>query len=143
MLLQEAGVPQGKVQILGSADWNNDSTIANTPYLVGALYPATDDAGFKTLSADYQAMFGRPPHAFATLAYTAVILANATSLALGTPNYPAAAAHDPQRLQRPRRRLPLPCRRPQRVCSGDQGSDRRRLAGRRHRKTLGFRGPDD
>ena len=93
MLLQEAGVPQGKVLILGSADWNNDSTIANTPYLVGALYPATDDAGFKTLSVDYQAMFDRPPHAFATLAYTAVILANATSLA--TANYPAAQLTTP------------------------------------------------
>ena len=93
VLLQEAGVPQGKVLILGSADWNNDSTIANTPYLVGALYPATDDAGFKTLSVDYQAMFARPPHAFATLAYTAVILANATSLA--NAKYPASQLTTP------------------------------------------------
>ena len=38
-------------------------------------------------------MFGRPPHAFATLAYTAVILANASSLALGTPKYDRRAAH--------------------------------------------------
>jgi branched-chain amino acid transport system substrate-binding protein len=90
-LLQEAGVPQGKAQLVGSADWNNDSTIANTPYLAGALYPATDDAGFKTLSAEYQAMFGRPPHAFGTLAYTAVILANASSLALGNPKYAQAS----------------------------------------------------
>jgi hypothetical protein len=89
-LLLEAGVPQGSVQIIGSADWNNDSTIAGTAYLAGAIYPATDDAGYKTLSADYQAMFGRPPHAFGTLAYTAVILANASSLALATPRYPAA-----------------------------------------------------
>lgn len=86
-LLQEAGVPQGKTQLVGSADWNNDSTIANTPYLAGALYPATDDAGFKTLSTEYQAQFGRPPHPFGTLAYTAVILANASSLALGNPKY--------------------------------------------------------
>lgn len=87
-LLQEAGVPPGKVQLVGSADWNNDSTIANTPYLSGAIYPATDDAGYRTLSADYQAMFGRPPHPLATVAYTAVILANATSLA--TAKYPPA-----------------------------------------------------
>ena len=92
-LLLEAGVPQGSVQLIGSADWNNDSTIANTPYLAGAIYPATDDAGFKSLSADYQAMFGRPPHQLATVAYTAVILANATSLAMA--KYPSAQLTTP------------------------------------------------
>lgn len=94
-LLLEAGVPQGKVQLIGSADWNNDSTIANTPYLAGAIYPATDDAGYKTLSTDYQAMFARPPHQLATVAYTAVILANATSLAMANPKYPAAQLTTP------------------------------------------------
>ena len=94
-LLLEAGIPSGKVQLIGSADWNNDSTIANTPYLAGALYPTTDDAGYKTLSADYQAMFARPPHQFATFAYTAVILANATSLAMANPKYPSAQLTTP------------------------------------------------
>ena len=87
ILLQAAGIAQGTVQIVGSADWNGDSTIAGTPTLVGAIYPATDDFGFKTLSSEYLPMFGRPPHPFATLAYTAVILANASSLSMGTPKY--------------------------------------------------------
>lgn len=90
VLLEQAGIASGMVQLVGSADWNGDSTIANTPYLIGALYPATDDAGYKTLSAEYLPMFNRPPHPFATLAYTAVVLANASTLAMGNPRYSQA-----------------------------------------------------
>ncbi|MCB1022231.1 MAG: penicillin-binding protein activator, partial [Acidobacteria bacterium] len=87
ILLQEAGVPQGKVQIVGSADWNGDQAIASTPYLVGAVYPSVDDAGYLALKAEYQGKFGSAPHALSTISYTATILANASSLALGTPRY--------------------------------------------------------
>ena len=81
MLLQEAGVPQGKVQIVGSADWNNDSTIANTPYLRRRALPRRPTTpGFKTLNRRLPGDVRRPPHALRTLAYTAVILANASSL---------------------------------------------------------------
>src|SRR5690606_2460133 len=79
VLFEEAGVPAGTVQIVGSADWNADTAIASTPYLVGAIFPAIDDAGLQALSAEYQARFGSPPHPFATIAYTATILANASS----------------------------------------------------------------
>src|SRR5690606_4395284 len=87
VLLEEAGVAPGGVQLIGSADWNGDAAIAGTPYLSGAIYPAVDDAGYQALLPEYQARFGRPPHALATIAYTAVVLANATPLALGTPPY--------------------------------------------------------
>lgn len=89
-LLQDAGIVAGSVQIIGSADWNADSTIAASPYLTGAIYPAVDDAGFLTLSAEYQQKFGTTPHVLATIAYTAVILANASSLANATPKYDRA-----------------------------------------------------
>ncbi|HEV7277559.1 MAG TPA: penicillin-binding protein activator [Devosiaceae bacterium] len=87
VLLEEAGVAPGGVLLIGSADWNGDAAIASTPYLGGAIYPALDDAGYQALSPDYQARFGRPPHALATIAYTAVILANASPLALANPPY--------------------------------------------------------
>lgn len=90
VLLEEAGIPAGTVQIVGSADWNTDPNIANTPYLSGAIYPAVDDAGYQTLLPEYQARFGAAPHAFATISYTAAILANASSLAMGTPRYDRA-----------------------------------------------------
>jgi ABC-type branched-subunit amino acid transport system substrate-binding protein len=90
VLLSEAGVPRGKVQIVGSADWNGDANIQNTPFLVGAVFPAVDDAGYAALKGEYQAKFGAAPHALATIAYTATILANASSLALGTPKYDRA-----------------------------------------------------
>jgi ABC-type branched-subunit amino acid transport system substrate-binding protein len=89
-LLQEAGVPAGKVQIIGSADWGDDKTIENTPALAGAIYPAVDDTGYNALLPLYQERFGGTPHPFVTLAYTAVVLANAPSLATASPRYSAA-----------------------------------------------------
>ncbi|MCA0425022.1 MAG: glycosyltransferase, partial [Proteobacteria bacterium] len=43
------------------------------------------DAGFQALLPEYAARFGGTPHALVTVAYTATILANASSLAMGTP----------------------------------------------------------
>jgi branched-chain amino acid transport system substrate-binding protein len=86
-LLGEAKVPPGGIQIVGSADWNGDPTILATPYLAGALYPAVDDKGYQALLPQYQQRFGGTPHPFVTLAYTAVILANVSSLSMGQPKY--------------------------------------------------------
>ena len=86
-LLQEGGVAPGAVQLVGSGDWNGDPSIANTTSLAGAIYPAPDAAGLNALTTEYQAKYGTAPHPFATLAYTATILANAKSLANGTPRY--------------------------------------------------------
>ena len=55
-----------------------------------ADFPAVDDAGFQALAPEYQAKFGAPPHPLSTIAYTATILANASSLAMGTPKYDRA-----------------------------------------------------
>jgi branched-chain amino acid transport system substrate-binding protein len=89
-LLVEAGVAAGRMQIIGSADWNNDATIANATSLAGAIFPAVDEAGLSSLSAEYQQKFGSVPHPFATLAYTATILANAAPLSKASPPYAAA-----------------------------------------------------
>jgi len=90
VLLGEANVPAGGIQIIGSADWNNDPQIAATPFLQGAFYPAIDDKGYQAILPDYTQKFGSAPHPFVTLAYTAVILANVSSLSLGTPRYDRA-----------------------------------------------------
>jgi branched-chain amino acid transport system substrate-binding protein len=89
-LLAEGGVAAGTVQIIGSADWNNDATIANATSLAGAIFPAVDESGLASLSAEYQAKFGSVPHPFVTLAYTATILANAAPLSKASPPYGAA-----------------------------------------------------
>lgn len=90
VLLEEAGVAAGGVQVIGSADWDGDAAIPGTPYLSGAIYPAVDNTGYQALLPEYQARFGRPPHALATIAYTSVILANAAPLALRSPPYDRA-----------------------------------------------------
>lgn len=87
VLFEEAGIASGNVQIIGSADWNGDVSIASTPWLSGAVYPAVDDTGYLALKTEYEAKFGSTPHALSTIAYTATVLANASSLALGTPRY--------------------------------------------------------
>ncbi len=89
-LLTQAAVPGGKLAVVGSADWDGDSAILQTPFLSGAIYPAVDDAGYRALKPEYLAKFGGNPHPLATIAYTAAILANASSLSLGTPRYERA-----------------------------------------------------
>ncbi len=89
-LLAEAGVPQGKVQIIGSADWNGDPAIAGAPFLVDALYPAVDDAGYQALAAEYGAKYAGRPHPLVTISYTATILANVSTLSMSTPKYDRA-----------------------------------------------------
>ncbi|MGN6487446.1 MAG: penicillin-binding protein activator [Devosia sp.] len=86
-LLQEGGIAPGSVQLVGSGDWNGDPSISNTTSLAGAIFPAPDQSGLNALTTEYQARYGTAPHPFATLAYTATILANARSLAEGTPRY--------------------------------------------------------
>jgi len=93
--LAQAGVSPSDVQIVGSADWQGDTTILATPGLVGAIYPAVDPAGLGAIRADYQARFGTAPHALATLAYTATILANVNTLSLANPPYGAALLTSP------------------------------------------------
>jgi hypothetical protein len=78
--MQHVGVQRGSLQIMGSADWDGDAAILSTGYLDGAVYPAVDDTGYKALAPQYTQRFGGNPHPFATLAYTAAILANATPL---------------------------------------------------------------
>ena len=86
-LLAQAGVTPDMLQIVGSADWEGDQAIATASQLAGAIYPAVDPGGMAAIAADYQRQFGGQPHALATIAYTAVILANVNTLSMATPPY--------------------------------------------------------
>lgn len=87
VLLEAAGIDRSTITIIGSADWDNDANIAQTPYLVGAIYPAVDPAGQQALLPEYQRRFNATPHPFATIGYTATLLANSSTLANSTPRY--------------------------------------------------------
>ena len=89
-LLGQAQVPAGGILIVGSADWNADPSILATAFLNGAIYPAVDDRGYQAILPLYQQKFGGTPHPLVTIAYTAVILANASALSLATPKYDRA-----------------------------------------------------
>ncbi|GLQ58166.1 penicillin-binding protein activator [Devosia nitrariae] len=95
-LISSTGVARQSIAIIGSADWEGDPTIAATPFLAGALYPAVDEAGYRAILADYQTRFGGVPHRLTTLAYTATILANAAPLSMAQPKYNAGALTNPQ-----------------------------------------------
>jgi ABC-type branched-subunit amino acid transport system substrate-binding protein len=90
VLLQQANIPAGGQLIVGSADWNGDPQILATPYLNGAIYPALDDKGYQAILPQYQQRFGGAPHPLVTIAYTAVVLANASTLSLAQPRYNAS-----------------------------------------------------
>ena len=90
-VLQQAGAGATGLQIVGSADWDADGRLAQAPGLSGAIYPAPDPSGLMAIAGDYQARFGSPPPQLATLAYTAVILANVKTLSMSNPRYSAAA----------------------------------------------------
>lgn len=85
--LVRAGVRPGQVLVVGSAQWAGDPYIAASPGLAGAIYPAIDASGYDAMSPQYQAMFGTKPDRLATIAYTAVVLANARTLSLASPPY--------------------------------------------------------
>ena len=95
VLFEEARVAGGAVQVVGSADWNGDQNIYNTPWLTGALFPAVDDAGYQAVLPLYTSRFGGTPHPFVTLAYTGVVLANVSALSMGTPRYDRAVLTAP------------------------------------------------
>lgn len=85
--LAQAGIAGDMLQIVGSADWEGDPAIAGSSALAGAIYPAVDPAGMAAISGDYQRQYGGQPHALATIAYTATILANVNTLSMASPPY--------------------------------------------------------
>lgn len=87
VLLEEAQINTSNLMIVGSLDWDGDLTIPQASGLLGAIYPAIDAAGYQSLRPDYEAKFGSTPHAFSTLAYTAVLLANSPALSQSQPRY--------------------------------------------------------
>ncbi|MBU1333501.1 MAG: penicillin-binding protein activator [Alphaproteobacteria bacterium] len=95
VLLGQAGISGDALQIVGSADWEGDPTIATASQLSGAIYPTVDPAGMLAISADYQRQFGTQPHALATIAYTATILANVNTLSMANPPYNPALMTSP------------------------------------------------
>lgn len=96
VMFEEAKVAGGAIQILGSAEWDRDQNISNTPWLSGALYPAIDDNGYQAILPAYQQKFGgSAPHRFITIAYTGVVLANVSALSMGTPRYDRAQLTTP------------------------------------------------
>jgi ABC-type branched-subunit amino acid transport system substrate-binding protein len=91
VLLEAAGIDRSKILLIGSADWENDLNISQTPYLNGAIFPAIDDRGQQAIKPDYLARFGSKPHPFTTIAYTATLLANSKSLSKSSPAFSRAS----------------------------------------------------
>lgn len=87
LLLDAARVPRDRLLLIGSAEWEGDAAILRQPYLAGALYPAIDPAGLAALAPQYRARFGAEPHQLATIAFSAVLLANSPGLSQSVPPY--------------------------------------------------------
>ena len=96
MLFEEAKVAGGAIQIVGSADWNGDQNIIEHALARGRALPRRRRCRLPGAAAALPAQkFGGTPHPFVTLAYTGVVLANVSSLSLGTPRYDRAQLTTP------------------------------------------------
>jgi ABC-type branched-subunit amino acid transport system substrate-binding protein len=90
-LLQQNGIDTTSIQIIGSANWDGVESVNVTPSLAGAIYPAVVAQPYNSILQPYQQRYGTQPNVLAPLAYTAIALANAQSLALSEPAYQQAA----------------------------------------------------
>lgn len=95
VMLEEAGIDRTRLIVIGSAEWEGEANIMRTHFLTGAIYPAVDDAGYQALRVDYVTRFGSEPHPLSSIAYTATILANVSTLSMSTPKYQAAVMTAP------------------------------------------------
>ncbi len=73
-ILAANGVPPGKVQFLGSGQWNDPRVLAESN-LSGGWFPGPNPAGFQAFAARFKAAYGNEPLRNASLAYDAVSLA--------------------------------------------------------------------
>lgn len=77
-MLAAANIDRGRVQLLGSGQWNDESAWG-IGGLEGGWFAGPAPSGWQTFRARYQAQFGSPPPRNATLAYDATSLAAALS----------------------------------------------------------------
>lgn len=93
--LQGAGFSGGRVQLLGTGQWD-DPRIAADPAFAGAWYAAADRTGFDAFASRYASRFGgAPPPRAASLAY------DATTLAAGLVRAHGAGAFSEQAITNP------------------------------------------
>lgn len=72
--LGSAGVGPGRIQLLGTGQWDDPSIIAD-PGFAGAWFAAPERAQFDDFAARYSARYGSRPPRIASLAYEATTLA--------------------------------------------------------------------
>ncbi len=85
--LTQSGLAGGRVQLLGSGQWD-DTRVSANPAFAGGWYAAPDKTGFELFSARYTAKFGTPPPRTASLAYDGATLA--AGLVRAVPQQPFA-----------------------------------------------------
>lgn len=73
--LSAAGVSQGSVMILGTMLWASEQNLGRNGVLVGARYPAPDEAALAGFRTQYQKMYGSVPPDIAALGHDATALA--------------------------------------------------------------------
>ena len=90
-LLRFYDIGPDQVRVLGPATWLSDA--AHLPNLSGAWYAAPDPALRSGFAQQYQAAYGAPPGAFASLAFDAAAIARAGATSGG---YPVAGLTRPE-----------------------------------------------
>lgn len=64
----------GSAHVLGTDQWNLESSIATRPALAGAWFASVSDGLYRQYAAKYRARFGTAPYRLSSLGYDAVLL---------------------------------------------------------------------
>lgn len=75
--LPYSGLNPGQVMVLGTLLWNAETGLGREPMLVGARFPAPDEASSEAFKAQYRETYGSNPIDIAGLGYDATALAAA------------------------------------------------------------------
>jgi ABC-type branched-subunit amino acid transport system substrate-binding protein len=92
--LAQSGVTRGRVQFLGSGQWD-DPRILNSPALVGGWFPAPAKQGYEDFARKYRSAYGSTPPRNATLAYDATVLAIGLVRQYGADRFQASVLTSP------------------------------------------------
>jgi len=85
-ILAASGVSPASIQFLGSGQWNDPRTLAESN-LSGGWFPGPEMSGFQAFAAKFKAAYGNQPVRNASLAYDAVSLAIGVSSRFGAEGF--------------------------------------------------------
>lgn len=98
-LLPFYDIDPGRVRVMGTFLWDEDTSIGSEPALTGGWYAAPEPAGREDIWRSYREVFGGIPPRLASIAYDATALAAVLAQSEGGPKFDAGTLTTPTGFQ--------------------------------------------